>query len=364
VGVATDITERKRAEDALQLKDFAIESSINAIAIADLSGNLTDVNPAFLSIWGYEHRQEVLGRSVLSFWKVPSDAQQVIDGIQAQGTWSGEMTGQRKDGTPISVQLSANLIRDVAGTPVAMMGSFIDITERIRAQESLWKINQKLNVLSGLTRKELTNQVFVLNSYLEMLKKNAEGQETILENIQKCERAARSISEITEFTKNFQDMGARPAKWQNVKTALLLGLSHISIGKIQHSLETEDLEIFADPLLEDVCQHLFENSFLHGEHVTRIRVWHTATPCGVTIFFEDDGTGIPQEKKEQIFVRGGTVTHTSMRSLIFVREILDITGITIKETGEQGKGARFEMTVPKGTWRMNPDNGNMQGVGP
>ena len=40
-----------------------------------------------------------------------------------------------------------------------------------------------------------------------------------------------------------------------------------------------------------------------------------------------------------------------MRSLIFVREILDITGITIRETGEPGKGARFEMTVPNGAWR-------------
>jgi PAS domain S-box-containing protein len=137
IGIGQDITERKRVEDTLQLKDFAIESSINAIAIADLSGNLTDINPAFLSIWGYEHRQEVLGRSVLSFWKVPDEAQQVVDGIQAQGTWSGEMTGQRKDGTPITVQLSANLIRDVAGTPVAMMGSFIDITERKRVEEAL-----------------------------------------------------------------------------------------------------------------------------------------------------------------------------------------------------------------------------------
>jgi len=41
-----------------------------------------------------------------------------------------------------------------------------------------------------------------------------------------------------------------------------------------------------------------------------------------------------------------------MRSLIFVREILDITGITISETGEPGKGARFEMMVPKGALRM------------
>jgi hypothetical protein len=41
-----------------------------------------------------------------------------------------------------------------------------------------------------------------------------------------------------------------------------------------------------------------------------------------------------------------------MRSLIFVREFLDISGITIRETGEPGKGARFEMTMPKGAWRI------------
>ena len=118
-------------------------------------------------------------------------------------------------------------------------------------------------------------------------------------------------------------------------------------------MSTENLEIFADPLVEKVCQRLFENSVKHGDHVTRIRVWHTATPEeGVTIIFEDDGTGIPQELKEQIFLRSDG-PRASMRSLIFVREILDITGITITETGEPGKGARFEMIVPKGAWRCS-----------
>jgi len=89
----------------------------------------------------------------------------------------------------------------------------------------------------------------------------------------------------------------------------------------------------------------------HGGHITRIRVWHKVTPNGVTIVFEDDGTGIPQERKEQIFLRSEG-TRVSRGSLIFVREILDITGIAICETGEPGKGARFEIAVPKGTWRM------------
>jgi hypothetical protein len=42
-----------------------------------------------------------------------------------------------------------------------------------------------------------------------------------------------------------------------------------------------------------------------------------------------------------------------MRSLIFVREILDITGITIRKTGEPGKWAQFEIAVPKRKWRMD-----------
>jgi K+-sensing histidine kinase KdpD len=79
---------------------------------------------------------------------------------------------------------------------------------------------------------------------------------------------------------------------------MLLGLSHfISIGNIRNSVETENLEIYADPLLELVCQRLFENPVKHGGHVTRIRVWHTTTPDGATNVFEDDGIGVPAGEK-------------------------------------------------------------------
>ena len=83
-------------------------------------------------------------------------------------------------------------------------------------------------------------------------------------------------------------------------------------------------------------------------------MWHWIIPDGVTIVFEDDGTGIPHEKKERIFLQGEGA-RASVRGLFFIREILDITGITIKETGEPGKGARFEMTVPHGSYRNYQD---------
>jgi signal transduction histidine kinase len=65
---------------------------------------------------------------------------------------------------------------------------------------------------------------------------------------------------------------------------------------------------------------------------------------------EDDGVGVPADEKVKVFKRG--FGKNTGLGLALSWEILSITGITIRETGEPGKGARFEMTVPKGVWRM------------
>ena len=65
---------------------------------------------------------------------------------------------------------------------------------------------------------------------------------------------------------------------------------------------------------------------------------------------EDDGTGIPAEEKEKIFERG--YGKNTGLGLFLTREILGITGITIRETGIPGKGARFEIAVPTAAYRL------------
>jgi PAS domain S-box-containing protein len=358
-----DITERKRADEALRGSDARQRAMIanitDVIAIIDTQGIIRYKSENIEKIFGWKP-EELVG---LSFRETahPEDVEQIthvflklIEDENASTTI--EYRYKLKDGSFHTIHLTAkNLIHDPNINGVLV--NYHDITEHKLAKDTLLNVNQKLNVLSQLTRKDLANQIFVLNSYLELAKHQLAGQDLIIETVQKGVRAIQSIHETIEYSKDYQDMGAKPPKWQNVKMALLFGLSHISIGNIQHSLETENLEIFADPLLEKVCQRLFENSVKHGDHVTLIRVWHTTTPAGVTIFFEDNGIGISEEKKEQIFLRDESTGRASMRSLIFVREILDITGITIRETGEPGKGARFEMMVQKGAWRMRKEDG-------
>ena len=352
----SNLVDLTRQEEALRESEeryrYLFDSAPDGITVIDKTGIIVGCSQRTLDVTGYT-KEELLGKHTTHDILLSSKGvfSEKFPLLQQNKPVEGEIQIERKDGSVVWIWRKGFPLPDHAGKFSGALLYDRDISERKLAEDTLLRVNQKLNVLSQLTRKDLTSQTFVLNGYLELLKHQLAGQDHPIDTLEKGIQAVQSIHKTIEYSKDYQDMGAKPPRWQNVKTAMLLGLSHISIGKIQHSLETGNLEIFADPLLELVCQRLFENSVKHGDHVTVIRVWHTITPEGATIFFEDDGIGIPQEKKEQIFLRIEG-TSASRGSLIFVREILDITGITIKETGEQGEGARFEMAVSKGAWRI------------
>ena len=109
--------------------------------------------------------------------------------------------------------------------------------------------------------------------------------------------------------------------------------------------------IFADRLFEKVFYNLIDNALRYGgSDIKTIRVSSQEIDTILTILCEDDGVGITDEDKKRLFTRG--FGKNTGLGLFFSREILAITGITITETGTPGKGARFEITVPKGMWRF------------
>jgi len=132
-----DIPERKRAEELLRIKSHTIESSITGIAIAEIGGNLTYVNPAFVKMWGYDDEDEVLGKPALDFWRSKEKAREVVEALRGEGTFTGELVAKRKDGSLFDVQLSGSMVTDEIGKPICMMASFVDITDRLRSEEAL-----------------------------------------------------------------------------------------------------------------------------------------------------------------------------------------------------------------------------------
>ena len=110
-----------------------------------------------------------------------------------------------------------------------------------------------------------------------------------------------------------------------------------------------DVEIFADILLVRAFDNLLDNSIRHGLKVTKICISTDIQSDLLYILWEDDGVGIPIQDKEKIFDRG--FGKNTGLGLFFIRDILAITGITIQEKGIEGKGAKFEIIVPEGSWR-------------
>ena len=130
----TDITKRKQAEEANSIKDWAIESAIDAIAIFDLEETLTYANPAFYKMWKYNSPAEVIGKPASAIWQAGEEAPEIITATRQYGGWNGELVALNEEGNTFNVQVSASMVKDVTGRPVCMLASFADISLRKKAE--------------------------------------------------------------------------------------------------------------------------------------------------------------------------------------------------------------------------------------
>lgn len=135
--------ERAQIEQSLEIKEHAISSSVNAIGITDLKGNLTYVNSSFLKMWGYNDEKEVIGKSAVEFWKSKDEANQVVNILRKKGYWVGEFVAARKDGSTFDAQLSGSTVKDDGDKPICIIGSFLDVSESKRAEKALRESEEK-----------------------------------------------------------------------------------------------------------------------------------------------------------------------------------------------------------------------------
>nr|WP_319377357.1 CHASE4 domain-containing protein [uncultured Methanoregula sp.] len=231
---------------------------------------------------------------------------------------------------------------------IAVLG--VDITDRKRAENALLLAKKKLTFLNRVIFEDIQNQIFVQLAYFSLARSKKGGLE-IRQILEKEAEATKAIQYQLGFLQKYQMLGMNPPRWRNLSEVMLFAESHLDLGSIKIEKPSRSLELYADPLLENVFFNLFENSLLHGGHVSTIRVELHEGTGGLLISIVDDGIGVPEDRKEEIFSKG--IGARGEVGLFLAREILGITGITIRETGVPGKGARFEMLVPRGMYRFS-----------
>ncbi len=355
-----DITEQKNAEEALQRSERflnnVVENIPDMIFIKDARDlRFVRLNRAGEELLGYS-REELVGKNDYDFF--PKDEADFFtrkdrDVLEHQMVMDipEEKIQTRVKGTRI-LHTKKISIPDETGKPGYLMGISEDITEGRRMEKALQFARNKISLLNQVTFQDIQTAAFTLTAYQELLKTVVTGEKQ-REFLEKQMSSIQKITDSLNFAKNYQDMGVNPPKWQNVGQVFLFAISHMDFSRINRHFLADGLEVYADPLLEKVLFHMMQNIVMYGGHATDVTISCRETAEGLVLVIEDNGVGIPAEEKHMIFDRG--YGKNSGLGLFLVREVLSITGMSIRETGEPGKGARFEIQVPRDGYRFTPD---------
>lgn len=147
--VGINITEHKKAEEALFLTRKAVESSSDAISMADASGTHIYQNPAFSQLFEYPTVEDLNAAGGIQILFVePTVARDVFDTINIGNSWSGEVALRSKSDRIIEIFMRADAIKDSADKIVGFIGISTDITERKRGEEILREREQRFRALT------------------------------------------------------------------------------------------------------------------------------------------------------------------------------------------------------------------------
>jgi len=147
-----DITLRRQAEEMLKTEHNAIQNSGNGIAVVDLQHHFEYVNPALASMWGFNSTEEIIGQDLGMLFSDKQAINQMAETVMGgQQIWTGEMQAAHNgDGGSFDVQVSAALNRNTDGESVGMVLSFVDISDRKRAEEAVRETERTKVMLESL----------------------------------------------------------------------------------------------------------------------------------------------------------------------------------------------------------------------
>ncbi|OPY38207.1 MAG: aerobic respiration control sensor protein ArcB [Methanoregula sp. PtaU1.Bin051] len=380
-GMARDITERKKAREELrgayeqlnaadgelrrQYKELVqselqiresegrfrsiVETSPDMIWEIDMQGMFRYISPRVTEILGY-FPEELIGRSVTNL--LTDEARPYImeriarDGASEESMFTFEVPARHKDGRDLVIEIRSSLFTDSDRNVTGFRGVARDVTEKKKSEEVVRRARRKLTLMTGITRHDILNNIMAVLGLLRQVKKDSPVPE-MTAFIEKLERRTKLIRQQIEFTRIYEKLGTQDPCWQDLHA--LISRLQVPFG-IALSDTSAGIEILSDMMLWNVFENLLDNSMRHGGDVTEIKISTWETGSGLVVMYEDNGIGIPADEKEKIFERG--YGKNTGLGLFLVREILALTGIAIHETGQPGRGVRFEMAIPKGSYRF------------
>ncbi|HWQ65696.1 MAG TPA: PAS domain S-box protein [Methanospirillum sp.] len=355
--IIQDITDRKRAEQELitaqvNLKEAHRQAHIGTFEW-DIETDTVTWSDELYTIAGRDSSFPAPTYTELPSYYTPASWDRLSGAVARALTTKEpfyiELEMVRPDGSIRWTNAFAGVTSDLKGNVIGFNGTVQDFTERKQAEDAIHESNQKLRLLTGLTRHDILNQVTAVK-LLQDLALDTSNPAKVTEYITRAQEAVDQIEATIGFTREYENFGVVSSGWQRICRIIKSAKTEVSLGSVTvGNTIPEEIEVYADPIIRKVFTTLMENAIRHGGDLSNIRFLCSEREDTLIVICEDDGVGVSSEEKEYIFDHGYG-KHTGI-GLFLAREILSITGLSIQECGEPGIGARFEILVPAGKYR-------------
>jgi len=322
-----DITERKRAEEALQKSREALqktfESVTDGISVIDLNGVIIETNQRTVEIHGFSSKDELLGKSALELI-APRDREKIVKNMwQAikQGTIRDvEYNLLRADGSEFPGELSTSVLNDASGNVVGHVTIARDVTQRKQAEEEKGQFEQKAQIASRLTSvgemaagiaHEINNPLTSVIGYSQLLSGREDIPEDVKMDLKAIDEGAQRVAGIIKRLLTFARQ-SRPERTlvsinDIITNTLDLRAYHLRTNniKVTAKLATDLPLTTADPAQ---LQQVFLNIIVNAEAEMRqasgrvkLLVKTEEVNGTIRISFKDNGPGIAKKNLVRIF---------------------------------------------------------------
>lgn len=394
-GIAEDITERKRAEAHLRRLALSIENAWDAIIGLDLEARITSWNPGASRLYGYE-AHEALGQvapALLMPDSMPEEYAYVLQRVHSPKQFLYESKRRTKTGEILDVEISCMPLCDEDGSLVGQLSITRDITERKRAEDALYQMNEVLEqrvaertVALRAANTELAKATRLKDEFLASMSHELRTplnailglSEALQEQVYGplTEQQQQSLHRIEESGRHLLEL-----------ITDILDLSKIEAGKVTLQMTTVNIEAICQASLRFICESASKKNLRVTSHIVQqvptlladerrlkqmlVNLLSNAvkfTPNGGSIGLEvtchageqsvyftvwDTGIGIAEADMPRLFQPFVQLDSSLARhhagtglGLSLVARLADLHGGRVALESAAGQGSRFSIVLP------------------
>ncbi len=345
--VCRDVTEQRKLLEKLRESEerfrAIFEHAMVGIYKTTPDGHILMANPAMLDMLGYDTFDELRERNLEEEGFEPSyDRQRFKQKIESKGRVSGlESSWKKQDGSTLHVRENARAIQNDSGEVQYYLGTVEDITERKQAEEQVARLNDTLRLINKIMRHDILNHLSITESALELF---------VQENDPSFHETAHShIRKGMQLIKRMRELESLVGSSGRLQPCNLHEVAEEAIADcpLDCSIKGKGTAL-ADDAIYPAVENLVRNAVQHAD-ASSIHIGISSHDNMVELRVADDGTGIPDNVKEQVFTERYSHGNTggSGLGLYIVRQTIERYGGSVSVMDNEPQGTVFVIRLPR-----------------